>query len=62
MNATKKRSLRRLQSEPLESRLMLTVPNFNLPDVNDESARFGQDISPRDYEGSVSGWYFAHST
>ena len=58
----KYRSSRRLSSESLETRLMLTVPNFSLPDVNDESPRFGQNISPRDYQGQVTGWYFAHST
>lgn len=52
----------RLKSESLEPRLLLTVPDFALPDVNSESARFGQNISPRDYQGEVSAWYFSHST
>ncbi len=38
------------------------VPDFHLADVNPGSARYGQDVSPRDYLGKVSGWYFGHST
>jgi hypothetical protein len=38
------------------------VADFNLPDQNPTSARSGQSISPRDYLGDVSGWYFIHST
>lgn len=38
------------------------VANFSLPDQNPTSARSGQAISPRDYLGDVSGWYFIHST
>lgn len=38
------------------------VADFNLPDQNPNSARVGQSISPRDYLGDVSGWYFIHST
>lgn len=37
------------------------APDFLLPDVAPESARFGQQVSPRDYLGKVSGWYFGHS-
>jgi hypothetical protein len=38
------------------------VADFSLPDQNPTSARSGQAISPRDYLGDVSGWYFIHST
>lgn len=38
------------------------VADFNLPDQNPTSPRAGQSISPRDYLGDVSGWYFIHST
>lgn len=38
------------------------VADFSLPDQNPNSARTGQSISPRDYLGDVSGWYFIHST
>ena len=36
--------------------------NFTLEDLNDSSATFQQAISPRDYLGGVSAWYFGHST
>ncbi len=36
--------------------------NFSLEDVNDSSETFGAVISPRDYLGSISAWYFGHST
>jgi hypothetical protein len=35
-----------------------TAPDFLLPDVNEYSATSGQDVSPRDYLGVVSAWYF----
>ena len=38
------------------------LPDFRLSDVAPESPRFGQEVSPRDYQGKVSGWYFGHST
>jgi hypothetical protein len=38
------------------------VPDFSLPDINPNSARFNQNISPRDYLGSASAWYFGHAT
>lgn len=38
------------------------VPDFSLPDVNPNSATFDSTISPRDYLGRVSAWYFGHST
>ncbi len=38
------------------------VPDFAAEDVNSTSARFGETISPRDYEKSVSAWYFGHAT
>ena len=37
------------------------APDFHLPDVAPDSPRFQQEVSPRDYEGKVSGWYFGHS-
>ena len=54
---------RRLGCEALEARLPLTaVPNFALPDVNPNSETYNQTVSPRDFMGSVSGWYFGHAT
>ncbi len=49
--------------EALETRAMLApVADFQLPDVNANSASGGEMVSPRDYMEQVSGWYFAHST
>jgi hypothetical protein len=38
------------------------VAEFSLQDVNPNSARSGEMVSPRDYVGSVSAWYFGHAT
>ncbi len=38
------------------------VPDFALQDVNATSERFGTQVSPRDLEGQISGWYFGHAT
>lgn len=38
------------------------VLDFSLIDVNPASPRFNQDISPRDYLGEISAWYFGHAT
>lgn len=38
------------------------VAEFSLPDVNATSATFSQDVSPRDFLGAVSAWYFGHAT
>ena len=38
------------------------VVDFGLLDVNPTSPRADQIVSPRDYLGSVSAWYFGHST
>lgn len=38
------------------------APDFSLADLNPASARYSQQISPRDYLEEVSGWYFIHST
>ena len=44
--------------EPSET----AVPEFSAQDVNPTSPRTGENVSPRDYLGSVSAWYFGHST
>ena len=36
------------------------VPEFALVDDNPNSATFEEEILPRDYLGSVTGWYFGH--
>ena len=51
-----------MRFESLESRDLLTVADFGLVDVNSTSESFGETVSPRDYIGKVSGYYFGHST
>ncbi len=56
---------RRIHFESLESRAMLNgepVAQFSLVDVNESSATAGKSVSPSDYLGQTSGWYFGHST
>ena len=38
------------------------LPDFSLPDVNPNSVRFGDEVSPRDYLAKVSAWYFGAAT
>jgi hypothetical protein len=38
------------------------VPDFALTDANPTSATYSQTVSPRDFQGLVSAWYFGHST
>lgn len=38
------------------------VADFALPDLNPGSPRYTEVVSPRDYLGQVSGWYFIHAT
>lgn len=38
------------------------VSDFALPDVNPASPSFQRNVSPRDYLGKVSAWYFGHSS
>lgn len=38
------------------------LPDFSLTDVNSNSSRFGEAVSPRDYLGKISAWYFGHAT
>lgn len=38
------------------------VPGFSLVDVNPASTTYNQPVSPGDYLGKVSAWYFGHST
>ena len=38
------------------------IADFAIEDVNESSATFGTQVSPRDYLNSVSAWYFGHST
>lgn len=59
------KSSRSLLLEPLEIRLALdgaAMPAFSLPDMNAASESFQQNISPSQFAGEVSAWYFAHAT
>lgn len=38
------------------------VPDFRLVDVNPNSVTYDHPVSPREYVGEVSAWYFGHST
>jgi hypothetical protein len=38
------------------------VSDFSLIDVNPNSGTHDTSLSPRDYLGKVSAWYFGHST
>jgi len=38
------------------------LPDFLLEDVNPNSDRYSEGVSPRDYTEQVSGWYFIHAT
>jgi len=38
------------------------LPDFSLADVNANSSRYQETVSPRDYLGQISAWYFGHST
>lgn len=41
---------------------LAAVPDFSLQDVNPNSPRYGEMLSPRDYIGQVAGFYFTHAT
>jgi hypothetical protein len=38
------------------------LPDFSLTDANANSARYQEAVSPREYLGQISAWYFGHST
>jgi hypothetical protein len=38
------------------------VPDFKIEDVNPNSVTHGDSISPREYLGQISCWYFGHAT
>jgi hypothetical protein len=40
----------------------VVMPDFLLSDVNTNSPTGGQMVSPRDYIGNVSGYYFGAAT
>lgn len=48
--------------DPVQDDELESVLDFQVPDVNPNSPRYNEDVSPRDYLGGVSAWYFGHST
>lgn len=38
------------------------VPDFSLLDTNPNSPTYNQSVSPRDFLGQISAWYFGHAT
>jgi hypothetical protein len=58
------RSQRPCQFEQLESRQLFAqmVADFALLDVNPNSTTHNETVSPRDFVGAVSGWYFGQAT
>jgi len=38
------------------------MQDFTLHDVNPNSPLNGQEVSPRQYVGQISAWYFGHAT
>lgn len=38
------------------------APEFQLQDVNPNSLTTGQPVSPRNYTGMVTAWYFGYAT
>ena len=38
------------------------VPDFKILDVNPNSSAYGDSVSPREYLGQISCWYFGHAT
>ncbi len=54
---------KKLSFESLELRTLLAALSyFSFLDVTPTSPTFNQNVSPRDYLGQVSAWYFGHST
>lgn len=48
--------------EAEEATIVDVAPDFHLVDVNPNSATAGAEVSPRDYGGAVSVWYFTFFT
>lgn len=51
-----------LKFESLEHRNLLAVNPFALEDVNPTSATHGQMVSPNDFAGQTSAYYFGSAT
>jgi hypothetical protein len=40
----------------------IPVPDFRIVDVNPNSATYTDTLSPDDFAGKISAWYFGHAT
>jgi hypothetical protein len=48
--------------DPVRPAANQPAPDFSLVDQNPASATAGTAVSPRQYLGKVSAWYFGHAT
>ena len=48
--------------DPVRPPANQAAPDFSLVDQNPSSATAGAAVSPRQYLGKVSAWYFGHAT
>ena len=48
--------------DPVAPDTLEVVTDFALVDVNPNSSRHTESVSPRDYMNQVSAWYFGHAT
>lgn len=42
--------------------MSLLMPDFGLYDLNPNSASYQALVSPKNYQGKISAWYFGHAT
>jgi hypothetical protein len=49
-------------TDPSDDNTGELMPDFSIQDVNPNSATHDQTISPRQYIGGISCWYFGHAT
>lgn len=47
-------------SDAAEAEATIAAPDFSLVDVNPNSSRHGEQVSPRDYLQQVSAYYFGY--
>ncbi len=48
--------------DPVPIEASWLAPDFAMPDVNATSPTTDQTVSPRNYIGTVTGWYFGYAT
>ena len=49
-------------TKPVVAPPAAVVPDFTIEDVNPNSPTYGDTLSPREYLGQISCWYFGHAT